>query len=253
MKSLKLNKPQRIAKIMADAGLCSRREAERWIEEGRVSVNGVRLKTPACVVSLQDTITVDGKKLVLSHIATKTPRLWKLHKPVGWITTARDPQGRETVFDHLPKKMGRVISVGRLDINSEGLLLLTNDGGLSRALELPSSQLSRHYRVRVNGDVDEVALHNLAKGITVDGVRYGSIEAVVEKESNARNTWLRITLFEGKNREIRNVMRALGLHVNRLIRLSYGPIELGSLAVGRVEEVPTAIVNKLMKQVGYSS
>jgi 23S rRNA pseudouridine2605 synthase len=246
-------KPQRIAKVMADAGLCSRREAERWIEEGRVSVNGIRLKTPAVTVTSQDRVTVDGKPLRGAQAGhTKKTRLWMMNKPSGWITTTKDPQGRPTVFDHIPKKIGRVVSVGRLDINSEGLLLFTNDGGLSRVLELPSTGLPRHYRVRVHGRVTDDYLEELADGITVDGIAYGPIQAYVEKGRGA-NTWLHVTLHEGKNREIRNVMRALDLQVSRLIRMAYGPIELGDLPLGKIIEIPAAQVTRLMQQVGYAA
>ncbi len=244
-------KPERIAKVIAAAGICSRRDAERMIEEGRVALNGKALKTPAVTVTPEDRITIDGRPLMLrTHKAQ--PRVWLLHKPAGWITTARDPQGRPTVFENLPKKMGRVLSVGRLDINSEGLLLLTNDGGLSRLLELPRTALPRHYRVRVQGEVDEDALQALSKGITVDGITYKSIHAEIEKAGRS-NSWLYMTLHEGKNREIRRIMEALGLRVNRLIRVGYGPFELGDLDVGRVSEVAPAIVEKFLHQIGYNA
>lgn len=226
---------ERIAKRMAAAGLCSRREAEKWIESGRVAVNGETLTTPAVVVGPDDIITVDGQ-----NISSKPQtRLWRYHKPAGLVTTAKDPQGRPTVFENLPSAMGRVISVGRLDLNSEGLLLLTNDGGLSRHLELPTTGLKRTYRVRVYGEAEAAKLDALKNGITYEGVNYGPMDAKVERY-NGRNTWIMVSIHEGKNREIRNVMRAIDLHVNRLIRFAYGPYELGDLQPGEVEEIPPA-------------
>lgn len=244
-------KPQRIAKVIADAGVCSRRAAEDLIAQGRVTLNGTVLKTPAVTVTSQDKIIVDGK--ALRTTTDKQPRLWLLHKPAGWITTAHDPQGRPTVFDNLPKKIGRVISVGRLDINSEGLLLLTNDGGLSRAMELPRTGLPRRYRVRVYGEIDLDALDDLQNGITYEGITYGPIQARLEKNARANNQWLQVTLHEGKNREIRQVMRALGLQVNRLVRTSYGPFELGTLDAGKVVEVSRDKVENFCRQIGYTS
>ena len=242
------HKGERIAKRMARAGLCSRRDAEEWIAQGRVKVNGAVLKSPACVVTDTDHIQVDGKPL---KAAEKT-RLFVYHKPVGLVTTSRDEMGRATVFDNLPGHLPRVVSVGRLDLNSEGLLLLTNDGGLARYLELPATGWRRCYRVRVKGDVDEARLHDLKKGITVDGVQYKSIEARLdnnekekyEKEKRGANAWLSVTLTEGKNREIRRVMEALDLKVNRLIRVSFGPFNLDHLAPGAVEEVKAAVLKQ---------
>ncbi|MGQ0526810.1 MAG: pseudouridine synthase [Alphaproteobacteria bacterium] len=228
------NKGERIAKRMARAGLCSRRDAERWIEQGRVFVNGIKLQTPACVVTESDEIRVDGKPLP----APKDTRLFLYHKPSGLVTTARDEMGRTTVFETLPKEMGRVVSIGRLDLNSEGLLLLTNDGELARHLELPSTGWKRKYRVRVMGTVDPGRLEKLGNGIIIEGVRYKSIDAKIEGgEQKSANTWLQVTLTEGKNREIRRVMEALGLSVNRLIRTAYGPFNLGTLTPGSIEEV----------------
>ncbi len=243
-------KKERIAKIIAAAGLCSRRDAERWIEAGRVSVNGKTLTTPAFTVSNEDKITVDGRPL-----SRKRPvQLWLYHKPAGLVTTAKDPEGRETVFDHLPRSIGRVLSVGRLDMNSEGLLLLTNDGGLSRLLELPATGLPRQYRVRVFGAVDDDALRQLEKGVTVDGVRYRGMEVVREEgDAFARNQWLRVTLHEGKNREIRRVMESLGLQVNRLIRTAYGPFELGGLPKGKITEIKNRQLDGFLKEVGFIS
>jgi 23S rRNA pseudouridine2605 synthase len=232
-------KGERIAKRIARAGLCSRRDAERWIEEGRVRVNGQILRTPACVVTEDDEIVVDGEVL---PGAEKT-RLFLYHKPAGLVTTAKDEKDRPTVFSKLPPGLPRVISIGRLDMNTEGLLLLTNDGGLSRYLELPDTGWRRRYRVRVHGKVDEKRLDKLKDGITIEGIRYKSIEAKLDKSPEGResaggtNSWLTIVLREGKNREIRKVMEALGLKVNRLIRTDYGPFTLGDLTPGSVEEV----------------
>ncbi|HVT56041.1 MAG TPA: pseudouridine synthase, partial [Xanthobacteraceae bacterium] len=230
---------ERIAKMMARAGLCSRREAETWILAGRVAVNGEVLTSPAFTVSPQDRISVDGKALP----TRERTRLFLYHKPKGLVTTNRDERERATVFAALPAHLPRVVSVGRLDLNSEGLLLLTNDGGLKRELELPQTGWQRRYRVRANGRVTQAALDRLAKGITVDGVEYGPIKAVLDREQGA-NVWLTMSLREGKNREVRNVLRALGLTVNRLIRISYGPFQLGELKPGEVEEVHSRVLRE---------
>lgn len=245
---------ERIAKKMARAGLCSRRDAEKWIEEGRVRVNGKILTTAACVVTDNDKILVNGKPL-----DEKPPaRLFLYHKPSGLVTSHKDEKGRDTIFDRLPEALPRVISVGRLDLNTEGLLLLTNDGGLSRYLELPATGWKRKYRVRVHGRIDKNKLDGLQKGITIGGVEYKSIEAEIDETAAEKssasgkggtNTWLNITLREGKNREIRKVMEALGLQVTRLIRVSYGPFQLGNLAVGGVMEVKTQVMKDQVK--GY--
>ncbi len=227
------HKGERIAKVIARAGICSRRDAEARITEGRVKVNGKTIDTPATLVTSDDVIVVDGKPLPM----VEPPRLWRFHKPTGLVTTHKDPEGRPTVFDRLPKSMPRVISVGRLDLNSEGLLLLTNDGELARKLELPSNGWTRKYRVRVFGRLRDADLERLAKGMTVDGVRYGPVMAKVDRQQGA-NTWLEVTLTEGKNREIRRLMEALGVSVNRLIRVAYGPFALGNLPVGAAEELP---------------
>jgi 23S rRNA pseudouridine2605 synthase len=234
IENLKNNKlgHERIAKVMARAGLCSRREAERWIEEGRVVVNGETLKTPAVTVGDKDNILVNGRPLPQREAA----RLWRFHKPVGVLVAERTVDGRETIYDVLPKDMPRVIPVGRLDINSEGLLLLTNDGELKRQLELPQNAEKRRYRVRVHGRVSDAALLNLKKGITVEGVRYGPVEAFVEKQTGS-NAWLIFTLTEGKNREIRKICGHLGLQVNRLIRQVYGNFSIGNLPRGGLAEV----------------
>jgi 23S rRNA pseudouridine2605 synthase len=236
------HKGDRIAKVLARAGVCSRREAERWILDGRVAVDNVVLTTPAFLVTEQSMIVVDGKPIR----DTEPTRVWRYHKPIGLLTTHNDPQGRPTVFDTLPPALGRVISVGRLDYNSEGLLLLTNDGGLARRLEMPSTSWTRRYRVRVHGHPTEEDLAKLAKGITVDGVRYGSIEAALDRQQGA-NAWITLALNEGKNREIRRVMEHLGWPVTRLIRVAYGPFQLGNLQEGRVEEVTGRV---LVDQLG---
>jgi len=229
--------PMRIAKAMAHAGLCSRREAERWIADGRVSVNGKLLKTPAVEVSGSDKIFVDGKPLPTAG----PPQLWRYHKPKGIVTTHSDPQGRPTVFEKMPPEMPRVISVGRLDFNTEGLLLLTNNGELARHLELPINGWVRRYRVRAKGRVAAEDLTKLKDGITIDGVNYGPIEAAVDSVQGA-NTWLTIAIREGKNREVRNVLSHLGLVVNRLIRVSFGPFQLLDLSPGAVEAVKRRVL-----------
>ncbi|TWA67326.1 23S rRNA pseudouridine2605 synthase [Azospirillum brasilense] len=230
---------ERIAKRLARAGLCSRRDAERWITDGRVAVNGTTLDSPACVVRSGDVVQVDGKVIPEPEPA----RLWRYYKPSGLVTTARDEKGRTTVFERLPPDMPRVISVGRLDLTTEGLLLLTNDGELARFLELPATGWTRRYRVRVFGEVNEVKLAELAKGPTIEGVKYGPIEAVLDR-IQGRNAWLTVSLKEGKNREIRKVMEALDLQVNRLIRVAYGPFQLGKLEESAVEEVPKRVVRE---------
>lgn len=225
-------KGDRIAKVMARAGLCSRREAERWIEGGRVRINGKRLKSPAYDVARRDRIEVDGQPLP----AREPVRLWRYFKPRGLVTTHRDPQERKTVFDALPDSLPRVISVGRLDYNTEGLLLLTNDGDLARYLELPTTGWLRRYRVRAHGRITDDQLKTLSEGITVEGVKYGPIEASRDSQQGA-NQWLTLGLREGKNREVRRVLGALGLEVNRLIRISYGPFQLLDLKPGQTDMV----------------
>ncbi len=230
-----VNKGDRVAKIIAHAGLGSRRDVEGWILEGRVQVNGKTLDTPACLVTEDDSIKVDGKL-----IPRKSPtRFFCYHKPPNLVTTHKDELGRETVFDRLPKNLPRLISVGRLDLNSEGLLLLTTDGELSRYLELPATGWTRRYRVRVFGELDEKKLKDLEKGTTVEGIEYGPIQVKIESKKGI-NSWLIVSLKEGKNREIRRVMESLGLQVNRLIRQSYGPFQLGSLVRGNIKEIHTA-------------
>src|SRR5438874_6951190 len=236
--------PQRIAKVLARAGLCSRRDAERWIAEGRVAVDGTVLTTPAVTVTPDSNIRVDGKPLPQPERA----RLWRYHKPAGLVTSHRDEKGRPTVFEALPKELPRLISIGRLDLSSEGLLLLTNDGALARRLELPSTGWLRRYKVRVHGEVEPERLAALEKGITVHGLSYGPIRASLERQQ-ASNAWIAIALREGKSREVRRVLEYLGLQVTRLIRLSYGPFQLGNLARGAVDEVPKKV---LSDQLGTS-
>jgi 23S rRNA pseudouridine2605 synthase len=231
--------PMRIAKALARAGLCSRREAERWIEDGRVAVNGQVIKSPALDVGPNDKIVVDGNALP----AAEAPQLWRYHKPRGLVTTHKDPEGRPTVFDALPKTLPRVISIGRLDFNTEGLLLLTNDGALARHLELPSTGWMRRYRVRAHGAITQAALDKLKDGIEIKGVRYGPIEATLEKPQGT-NVWLRIGLREGKNREVRTILESLGLAVNRLIRTSYGPFQLLDMEPGTVEPVKARVLRE---------
>jgi len=234
---------ERIAKVMARAGLCSRREAERWVQDGRVAIDGRVLIDPAINVLPGQAVTVDGQPLP----AAERTRLFRFHKPRGLITTAHDPRGRPTVFAGLPKELPRLISVGRLDLTSEGLLLLTNDGALARAMELPATGWIRRYRARVFGTADPAALARLGRGITVDGVRYGPIEATLDRAASptqGRNLWLTVSLTEGKNREVRRVLEHLGLTVNRLIRIAYGPFMLGDLPAGALTEVPQKDLRK---------
>jgi 23S rRNA pseudouridine2605 synthase len=223
---------ERIAKALARSGLCSRREAEQWIAAGRVAVNGETLATPAVVVGADDRVEVDGKPLP----ERERTRLWLFHKPRGLVTTMRDAAGRKTVFEGLPSGLPRVVTVGRLDINTEGLLLLTNDGGLARVLELPSTGWLRRYRVRAHGRTRQADLDRLAGGVTIGGIRYAAIEATLDRVQGS-NLWLTVGLREGKNREVKRVLAHLGLSTNRLIRVSYGPFQLGELAVGAVREI----------------
>ncbi len=222
----------RIAKVIARAGLASRREAERMIAEGRVAVNGAVIDRAALNVTPSDKITVDGKPLD----APEPARLWLYHKPTGLVTTTRDEQGRATIYDDLPEDMPRVMSIGRLDLNSEGLLLLTNDGAVKRRLELPSTGWLRRYRVRINGRPSEATFDPLRKGITVEGEKFQPMIISLDRQQGA-NAWITVALREGKNREVRRAMEAVGLTVNRLIRVSYGPFQLGQLKPGEVQEV----------------
>jgi len=238
---------ERVAKALARAGVASRREVERLIAAGRVALNGKVLTTPAVKVDPGDVLTVDGQVVNEPEPA----RVFRYHKPTGLVTTHKDPQGRPTVFEALPKDLPRLISVGRLDLNTEGLLLLTNDGGLARALELPETGLVRRYRARARGRITQERLDRLKRGVTVEGVSYGPIEATLDKARDAApgsaqgaNLWITLTLSEGKNREVRRVLESLGLKVNRLIRLSYGPFALGTLAAGEVEEVGPRVIRE---------
>ena len=230
---------ERIAKFMARSGVCSRRDAEDIIRQKRVSVDGVVIDSPAFNVEGTENILLDGEKLP----AIEPTRLWLYYKPQGLVTSHKDERNRDTVFDNLPPEMPRVISVGRLDLNSEGLLLLTNNGELSRKLELPENSWSRRYKVRVHGYVDKAKLAELAKGMVIDGVNYGPVKAELESQ-NGTNSWLLITLTEGKNREIRKLMKYIGLEVARLIRLSYGPFQLGNLQKGEVREVTQKVLKE---------
>jgi 23S rRNA pseudouridine2605 synthase len=244
--SLSADRPQerseRVAKVIARAGLCSRREAEAFIAAGRVRVNGKVIASPALNVSGTDVVTVDGQPLP----ARERTRLFLYHKPRGLVTTNADPENRPTIFARLPPHLPRLVSVGRLDLASEGLLLLTNDGGLARMLELPQTGWLRRYRVRAHGRVTQPQLDSLGAGVTIDGIRYGPIEATLDRQQGT-NVWLTVALREGKNREVRNVLGALGLTVNRLIRISFGPFQLGDLSEGETEEVKT---RTLREQIG---
>jgi 23S rRNA pseudouridine2605 synthase len=223
---------QRIAKLLARAGIASRREVERMIEEGRVAIGGKPVETPATILTSLHGVTVDGKAVQ----APAPARLFRYHKPAGLLTTERDPKGRPTIYDRLPKGLPRVMPVGRLDLNTEGLLLLTTDGELKRQLELPSTGVERAYRARVFGEISQDRLESLITGIEIEGIRYGSIDANLERRTG-RNSWLEMRLKEGKNREVRRVLEHLGLQVSRLIRVAYGPFFLGDLPGGAVDEV----------------
>jgi len=225
---------------MARAGVASRRESERLIEAGRVALNGTIVTHPSMLVGTDDVLAVDGKAIAVPE----QTRLWRYHKPAGLVTTARDPQGRPTVFATLPGFLPRLISVGRLDINTEGLLLLTNDGELARYLEHPVQGISRTYRIRAHGKADETLIAKLAKGLTIDGIRYRPVQATIDSRQGS-NCWLTLTLREGKNREIKKLLEHFGLRVTRLIRTGYGPFQLGRLAPGAVEEVPVALLPNL--------
>ena len=243
----------RVAKAIAHAGLCSRRDAERWIGEGRVAVNGTVLKKPAHVVSPDDKITVDGKPLPKAE----APRLWRYNKPKGLVTSHKDPQGRKTVFEALPAELPRVVSVGLKSMSRRHPSPLTTDGELARHLELPSTGWLRRYRVRAHGRVTQADLDKLAKGMTIEGVHYGPVEAKIDREQGS-NVWLTLGLREGKNREVKRLAEALGLTVNRLIRISFGPFALGDLPVGQVEEVKSRVLmdqlgGKLTAELGLSS
>lgn len=236
---------QRIAKLLARAGVASRREIERMIAEGRVALNGTKLDTPATLLAGLDGVTVDGKPVAAADMT----RLFLFHKPSGVLTAERDFSGRPTIYSRLPEGLPRLMPVGRLDLNTEGLLLLTNDGALKRALELPSSGVERTYRARAFGPVSQAQLEDLAEGITIEGIRYGRIDANLER-SAGRNKWIEMTLTEGKNREVRRVLEYLGLQVSRLIRTKYGPFVLGAAPVAAVEEARAGEVTALKRGLG---
>jgi 23S rRNA pseudouridine2605 synthase len=232
---------ERIAKFLARAGVASRRESERLIEAGRVFLNGAVVAHPATLVGANDVLAVDGEAIAVPE----QTRIWRYHKPAGLVTTARDPKKRPTVFAALPKTLPRLISVGRLEINTEGLLLLTNDGELARYLEHPTQGFSRTYRIRAHGNVDQTAIARLAKGVTIDGVHYRPAETTLDSRQGS-NCWMTMQLREGKNREIKKLLERLGLQVTRLIRTGYGPFQLGRLAQGAVEEVPLRTLPNLL-------
>lgn len=234
---------ERIAKYLARAGVASRRDIERLIADGRVKLNGKKLDTPAVKVTSADKVQVDGQLVG----AAEPTRLWRYHKPSGLVTTHRDPQGRPTVFERLPQNLPRVVSVGRLDLTSEGLLLLTNDGAMARKLELPANGWIRRYRARAYGVIGQGELDTLHDGVTIDGIRYGRIEAKLERQQGA-NAWITVSIAEGKNREVRRVLEGLGLRVNRLIRTAYGPFQLGLLEPGQVEEIPRRIIREQIRK-----
>jgi 23S rRNA pseudouridine2605 synthase len=230
---------QRLAKYIARTGVCSRRQAEEYIIQQRISVNGHIIVTPAFNVNGDEQITLDGEKLP----EIKQTMLFLYYKPTGLVTTHKDEKGRQTVFDILPQNLPRLISVGRLDLNSEGLLLLTNNGELSRELELPKNAWSRKYRVRVHGKIEKEKLQNLEGGVTIDGISYGKVSITIDQQIGT-NTWLTVTLNEGKNREIRKLMKFIGLDVARLIRVSYGPFQLGNLKKGEIRQVPQKVLKE---------
>ena len=232
---------ERLAKFMARAGLCSRREAEKYILDGRITVDGEVVSTPAFNVEGTEKILFDGEAVA----KPEQTRLWLYYKPCGLVTSHKDEKNRPTVFESLPSSMPRVVSVGRLDLNSEGLLLLTNNGELSRTLELPSNAWLRRYRVRVHGRINEQKLKQISEGVTIDGVAYGKVQISKEQSAeNGTNTWLSVTLSEGKNREIRKLMKFAGLDVSRLIRVSYGPFQLGRMQKGEIKEVPQKVLKE---------
>jgi 23S rRNA pseudouridine2605 synthase len=232
---------ERIAKFLSRAGVASRRESERLIEAGRVALNGIVVTHPATLVGTDDALAVDGKAIA----GLEQSKIWRYHKPPGLVTTARDPQERPTVFAALPKTLPRLISVGRLDINTEGLLLLTNDGELARYLEHPVQGITRTYRIRAHGNADETAIGRLANGVSVDGVRHRPVQTSLDSRQGS-NCWLTMTLREGRNREIKKLLEQVGLQVTRLIRTAYGPFELARLPRGAVEEVPRRMLLKLL-------
>jgi len=234
--------PQRIAKLLARAGIASRREIERMIAEGRIALNGEKLTTPATLVETVEGITVDGRPVR----PAKATRLFRFYKPPATLTAAHDPKGRATIYDRLPQGMSRVMPVGRLDFMTEGLLLLTNDGGLKRELELPRTGVVRTYRARAFGDVTQNQLEDLADGVEIEGIRYGSINANLERRTG-RNCWIEMSLTEGKNREVRRVLEFLGMQVSRLIRTAYGPFTLEGLEPGAIDEIDSEHLEQFRK------
>lgn len=240
-------KKTRLAKAMADAGLCSRREAERWIEAGRVHLNGVLQTSPAITVTEADTILVDGQELGQKPV---TPRLFLYNKPAGIICSAADPDGRPTVFDKLPKKLPRLVLVGRLDLNSEGLLLLTTDGALAGQLMHPKTNLIRTYKVRFRGELTADYIQRLSQGVTIERMHYRPAKVVLLEDKGSSNHWAEITITEGKNREIRKLFNHFGLQVNRLLRVQYGPFVLADLATNGLREIPVAEVTSFLKKLG---
>jgi 23S rRNA pseudouridine2605 synthase len=240
--------PQRIAKLLARAGIASRREVERMIAEGRIAIDGAIVETPATLLTSLHGVTVDGKPVK----APAPARLFRFHKPVGLLTTERDPKGRPTIYDRLPEGLPRLMPVGRLDFNTEGLLLLTNDGGLKRELELPATGVERTYRARAFGEISQERLEQLFDGIEIDGIRYGPIDANLERRTG-RNQWIEMKLREGKNREVRRVLEHLGLEVSRLIRTAYGPFELADLPSGAVDEIRQHDLIVFRKSLGTDS
>ena len=234
--------PQRIAKLLARAGIASRRDIERMIDEGRIALDGKTLDTPATLLENLNGVTVDGKAVKPPEAA----RMFLFYKPQGTLTAARDPKGRPTIYDKLPPNLPRLMPVGRLDYMTEGLLLMTNDGELKRQLELPSTGVVRTYRARAFGSVTQEQLESLSEGVTIDGVRYGSIDANLERRTG-RNCWIEMALTEGKNREVRNVLAFLGLQVSRLIRISYGPFTVEGMETGDLGEVPREILSQFRR------
>ncbi|MGB0920517.1 MAG: pseudouridine synthase [Alphaproteobacteria bacterium] len=245
MTPLMTHEGDRIAKVMARAGVCSRREAERLIEAGRVTVDGKTIKSPALNVTAANKIALDGEVVK----AAEETRLWRFHKPAGLVTTTHDPEGRPTVFEALPPGLPRVVTVGRLDLNTEGLLLFTNDGGLAGALEHPSTGWVRRYRVRAYGRLQDEELEPLRRGARIDGVKYRPANVEIERQQGS-NVWLNLALDEGKNREVRRLMESIGLKVNRLIRTSYGPFQLGVLKPGEAQEIPRRVLRDQLGQIG---
>lgn len=233
------NKGMRIAKYIAHSGYCSRRAAEDLIEEGAVKVNGQTIDNPATLITDQ-AVKINNKLIALE----KEVRVWIIHKPQGVITTSKDDKGRQTIFDLLPKEMPRTISVGRLDFNTEGLLILTTNGDFARHLELPKNKFVRKYRVRVFGKIDEKRLKKLTNGIRIEGVQYGKIDVEIDNKSEGMNSWLTVSIEEGKNREIRKVMEYFGLQVNRLIRTNFGPFSLGTIKTKQIQEIPRKVLQK---------